>query len=83
LFPIYLEKGVNMLSSQSLKREVLIWKELEHGNILPFLGIAEMDGIPCTVSEWMENGTMDKYLETHADVDVLELVRTYANHISA
>jgi hypothetical protein len=54
---------------------VLIWKQLEHENILPCLGITEMDRIPCTVSEWMENGTMNTYLKNHVDVDVLELVR--------
>lgn len=54
---------------------MLIWKQLEHKNILSFLGITEMDGIPCIVSEWMENGTMDIYLKNHIDVDVLELVR--------
>jgi hypothetical protein len=62
-------------SIQSFKREFLIWKQLEHENILPLLGITVIDGIPCTVSEWMENGTMDAYLIAHEDIDILELVR--------
>jgi serine/threonine protein kinase len=60
---------------QTFKREFIIWKKLEHENILPLLGITVIDGISCTVSEWMENGTMDAYLDAHAGADVLELVR--------
>jgi serine/threonine protein kinase len=62
-------------SIQSFTREILIWKQLEHENILPLLGVTVIEGIPCTVSEWMENGTMDAYLIAHADADVFELVR--------
>jgi hypothetical protein len=61
---------------QSYKRELLIWGQLDHENVLPLLGITVIDGLPCTVSEWMENGTMDAYLQGYADVDILELVRT-------
>lgn len=70
------DENVDKLSVQSLKREVLIWNQLQHANVLPLLGIAVIDGIPCTVSDWMENGTMDTYLKSHEDVNILELVRT-------
>ena len=62
---------------QSLKREVLIWRIPNHKNILSFLGMTVIDGIPCTVSEWMENGTMNAYLKSHPDANVLELVRIF------
>ncbi|KAF7347165.1 PINc domain-containing protein [Mycena venus] len=56
-------------------REALVWKELRHPHILPFLGIDE-DTFPsplCMVSPWMEHGTVLKYLEEygHASVDKL------------
>ena len=60
---------------QSFKREVLLWKQLDHVNILPLFGITLIDGVPCTVAEWMENGTMDTYLAVHTNVDILGLVR--------
>ena len=69
-------KLVDHGSLQSFKREVLLWKQLEHENILPLFGITLIDGVPCTVSEWRENGTMDTYLAAHMTVDILELVRT-------
>ena len=70
-------KLVDHWSMQSFKREVLIWKRLEHENILPLFGITLIDGVPCTVSEWMENGTMVRYLAVHTGVDILGLVCTY------
>lgn len=56
----------------------MIWSQAKHVNILPLLGIMTMEGLPCMVSEWMENGTMPAYLKGHADVDVFELVSSSA-----
>ncbi|KAJ6476149.1 kinase-like domain-containing protein [Mycena sanguinolenta] len=57
-------------------REALVWRDLHHPYILPFLGI-DKDSFPepyfCMVSPWMEHGTVIKYLERHglANVDKL------------
>ncbi|KAJ7712499.1 kinase-like domain-containing protein [Mycena metata] len=56
-------------------REALVWKDLQHPHILPFLGI-DRDTFPsslCMVSPWMELGTVMNYLEAHgyANVDRL------------
>ncbi|KAF8183729.1 kinase-like domain-containing protein, partial [Mycena galopus ATCC 62051] len=56
-------------------REALLWKDLHHPHILPFLGI-DRDSFPsslCMVSPWMEHGTVINYLKTHgyATVDKL------------
>ncbi|KAJ6476179.1 kinase-like domain-containing protein, partial [Mycena sanguinolenta] len=49
-------------------REALVWRDLHHPHILPFLGI-DKDSFPepsfCMVSPWMEHGTVIKYLERH------------------
>ena len=63
---------------QSFKREVLIWKHLEHENILPLFGITLIDGVPSTVSEWMENGNVIEFLTKNDNVDRLEMVRISA-----
>ncbi|KAF8174652.1 kinase-like domain-containing protein, partial [Mycena galopus ATCC 62051] len=57
-------------------REALLWKNLHHPNILPFLGIDR-----CTfpssfslVSPWMEHGTVINYLKIHGFSDVDKLL---------
>ncbi|KAJ7719636.1 kinase-like domain-containing protein, partial [Mycena maculata] len=56
-------------------REALVWKDLHHPHILPFLGI-DRDSFPsslCMVSPWMEHGTILNHLKArgHANVDKL------------
>ena len=62
--------------------EAFIWEQLEHNNVLSFLGIMTMEGLPCMVSEWMENGTMNVYLKSHSDANVLDLVHIVSFHLS-
>ncbi|KAJ7875377.1 kinase-like domain-containing protein [Mycena olivaceomarginata] len=57
-------------------REALVWKDLHHPNILPFLGI-DRDSFPsslCMVSPWMEHGTVTNYLKTHGYENVDKLL---------
>ena len=53
----------------------MIWEQLKNDNILSLLGVMTMEDLPCIVSEWMENGTMNTYLQARSDINVLELVR--------
>ncbi|KAG6820427.1 hypothetical protein H0H93_000673 [Arthromyces matolae] len=55
--------------------EVDLWKDLSHENILPFLGVSQLPNspIPALLSPWMDNGTLEDYLETSPLVDHLEL----------
>ncbi|KAJ7023911.1 hypothetical protein C8F04DRAFT_922450, partial [Mycena alexandri] len=52
---------------KELAREVLIWKELSHPNVLPLLGIDLITRKPscCLVSPWMKNGNVTTFLETY------------------
>ena len=52
-----------------------IWEKLKHKNVLPLLGIMMLDGFPCMVSTWMENGTMNAYLKVQSGANILRLVR--------
>ncbi|KAF8174708.1 kinase-like domain-containing protein [Mycena galopus ATCC 62051] len=57
-------------------REALLWKDLHHPHILPFLGI-DRDSFPsslCMVSPWMEHGTVMNYLKIHGYVNVDKLL---------
>ncbi|KAJ7802196.1 kinase-like domain-containing protein [Mycena olivaceomarginata] len=57
-------------------REALVWKDLHHPYILPFLGI-DRDSFPsalCMVSPWMEHGTVMDYLKNHGHENVDKLL---------
>ncbi|KAH8115058.1 kinase-like domain-containing protein [Phellopilus nigrolimitatus] len=57
-----------------LAREIHVWSSLHHPNILPFCGYMLEGNFPSLVSEWMENGTVRRYLERRPDLDLLPLV---------
>ena len=58
-------------------REVIVWKRLQHPNIVPFLGV------PATmlpfeiVCGWMENGTITEYVRKNPDIDRASLVSEF------
>ncbi|KAF4608319.1 hypothetical protein EYR40_000663 [Pleurotus pulmonarius] len=46
-----------------LRRELRVWKELQHPNIVPLFGVVSDCGpYVSMVSPWMENGNLNKYL---------------------
>ena len=52
------------------RRELGIWRRLDHRNIVPFLGIAYgfgRQGSASLVSSWMPHGTLHTFLEEHDD----------------
>ncbi|KIJ06542.1 hypothetical protein PAXINDRAFT_20266 [Paxillus involutus ATCC 200175] len=53
---------------ESFRRELGIWRRLDHPNIVPFLGTTTGFG-PYTsmVAMWMPNGTLHAFLEKHGD----------------
>ncbi|KAJ6577986.1 kinase-like domain-containing protein [Mycena capillaripes] len=70
---------------KELAREVLIWKELSHPNVLPLLGIDLTARKPscCLVSPWMKNGNVMAFLERYPNwypySNKISLVRDIAN----
>ncbi len=54
----------------------MIWRHLNHQNILPFYGVYTGDALPdsAMVSPWMPNGDILDYVHHHLDVDRHELV---------
>ncbi|KAJ6484895.1 hypothetical protein C8R45DRAFT_789286, partial [Mycena sanguinolenta] len=43
-------------------REALIWRQLCHGNLLPFFGLYHLDDTLCLVSPWIQNGNIMRFL---------------------
>ncbi|KAF9257192.1 kinase-like protein [Marasmius fiardii PR-910] len=68
---------------QGFYKEALIWTQLSHDNLLPFLGVTELfDPDFCLVSPWMENGHIITFLQRNPDHDKLEVITQIAAGMS-
>ncbi|KAJ7572902.1 kinase-like domain-containing protein [Mycena floridula] len=61
-------------------REALLWKQLDHPNVLPLLGVTIELFAPsfCLVSPWMSNGNVMQYLEQNPEFSRINAVRDIA-----
>ena len=64
-----------MNGSQRFCREGVAWKHLRHPNILPLLGVTLNEHRFALVSEWMENGNINEFIERDPHVNRAEFVR--------
>lgn len=66
---------------QILSKEIKLWSSLDHPNILCLLGYSFEDEISrlSFVSEWMENGTADKYVQARPNCNIGLLVSPKQN----
>ncbi|KAF9263062.1 kinase-like protein [Marasmius fiardii PR-910] len=58
-------------------QEAILWRQLNHPNVLPFMGIffSDMDQKQlCLVSPWMERGNLVDFLKTSQDLIDLDLL---------
>jgi serine/threonine protein kinase len=53
-----------------LCREALVWRQLRHPNVLPFIGLDARtfpyNNLPALLSPWMEHGTLREYIQRPA-----------------
>ncbi|KAE9404707.1 kinase-like protein [Gymnopus androsaceus JB14] len=61
---------------KDFSQEVLVWSQLNHPNVLPFLGINVhlFPGRFCLVSPWYSHGSVVNYLSRHPEVDKTEIM---------
>ena len=63
---------------KTFRREVDIWRSLQHRHVLPFLGTFELDESRLfMVSPWADGGNSLQYLRQHPDADRGRLVRIF------
>ncbi|KAH9840783.1 kinase-like domain-containing protein [Rhodofomes roseus] len=56
-------------------QEIIMWRRLQHPNIVPMLGI-DRHIFPLSIaSAWMDNGTITQFLENYPNEDRLRLLR--------
>jgi hypothetical protein len=65
-------------------REAVVWKNLSHPNVLPFIGAVMVIGVWPEkyefVSELMENGNISVFIKQNGHVSRLELVSFDSPH---
>ena len=59
---------------QEFCREAVAWRHLRHPNILPLLGVDLKQHQLSMISEWMDQGNINEYVEKHRGVNRLQLV---------
>ncbi|KAG8902790.1 hypothetical protein FRC01_009474 [Tulasnella sp. 417] len=65
-----------------LEKEVAIWKDLIHPNVLQFVGIYEKDESIYIASPFFHNGTVPQYLSNNQDADRVAFVRDLARGLN-
>ena len=66
---------------QEFTREVVVWRQLFHCNVLPFYGVYHLENnssTVCLVSPWMENGSLQQFLGEFPNTDRIPLVCGYS-----
>ncbi|THU88187.1 kinase-like protein [Dendrothele bispora CBS 962.96] len=61
---IYSDSDVQKLLKE-FRREAILWRQLNHPNVLPFLGLYFLDSRICLISPWIEMGNLRQYLYKH------------------
>ncbi|TDL28706.1 kinase-like protein [Rickenella mellea] len=65
--------------TKRFRREGSIWNQLNHPNVQPFLGTADLQGLPtCLVSPWMQNGNCIDYLRSHPTTPTMPIIHGIA-----
>ena len=69
-----MQMEVLIVVTQRFCKQVLMWKNLNHQNVLPLLGVAMGYQRFTMISEWMDNGNINEFVEAHENVNRFELV---------
>ncbi|KAJ8094292.1 Rho guanine nucleotide exchange factor [Marasmius tenuissimus] len=81
---VFTKSDVGQLVKEYM-REAIVWQQLRHPNLLPFLGIYHLsENELCLVSPWMERGNLVTYLQNtpREEVDHLSLASDVASGLA-
>ena len=67
---------------QKFCREAVVWRYLQHANILPLLGVTLAEGRLAMVSEWMDNGNINDFIQKNPKANRPKLVSLILNCVN-
>ncbi|PBK62810.1 kinase-like protein [Armillaria solidipes] len=80
---IFIDNGIEERARviKNFCREALVWRNLKHPNVLPFLGVSTELFVPsfCLISPWMENGNIMSFLAANPGHDRLVSIKEVAS----
>ncbi|KAH8832299.1 kinase-like domain-containing protein [Flagelloscypha sp. PMI_526] len=81
---IFQEDGHRQRVIKEFCHESLVWRQLQHPNVLPFLGVTEtlFPEKFCLVSPWMRNGSVISFLKDNPTHDRLPFVNDIAKGLN-
>ncbi|KAG6907607.1 hypothetical protein DXG01_008225 [Tephrocybe rancida] len=65
-----------------ISKEVILWGQLSHPNVLPIYGVYRFQNRICLVSPWMEAGDIAQYLKYRPGADRVQLAFDVATGLS-
>ena len=71
-----------LTAAQEFCKEAVIWRHLQHPNILPLIGVVIGPERYSLISDWMDNGTINTFTEMNPDVNRVGLVGSHAILVS-
>ncbi|KIK66029.1 hypothetical protein GYMLUDRAFT_158685, partial [Collybiopsis luxurians FD-317 M1] len=75
-FAVEQDENIRARMRKQFCHEALVWRQLNHTNILPLLGVNTELFFPsfCLISPWMEQRDIISYLKKNPDHDLLSVV---------
>ena len=59
---------------QRFCKEAVMWKFLQHPNVLPLIGVTISKTLLAMTSNWMPNGNINDFVKSYPEVNRLDLV---------
>ena len=66
-----------MRANQTFCREVVLWKQFRHPNLLPLMGATKASHAFMMISEWMEHGTIMEFITVCPETNRLKLASIF------
>ncbi|KAG6915879.1 hypothetical protein DXG01_009456 [Tephrocybe rancida] len=78
---LYQKKQIDH-AMKKLSKEAILWGQLSHPNILSIFGIFKFRGLVSIISQWMEHGDVNEYLNNNPSASRLNLALDVVNGLS-